>query len=301
MSASILSLVLFANVTVIAPVPLLRDAYSEAGRVFGERADYNAKLVARRQFWDDEPILLTIMVGKNKGEMSTVIQPSTIQGQTFLDDGKRLHHFIPDENTIYVSPSSKTFLPSSEKMVDWLRMNYTGQITSRRKRLGRSVRILEFEPRHQGLPSRTIVVDSELPVMQSYVAHWEGKKINLFEVLEIQPLGSPPNSISLPSNSNTKTIEKFGPKPVKDLMVAAALLGFQPSRPKSYPLGFVPYAEQIVGKEAEPAYGTRLTDGMALVTVYQWPYTGSRKKTTLGSIRAVLRGSCQQHCLHSFR
>ena len=261
----------------VQPVSEL-DPYAEAKRVLDENYAYDAKMVVRRSFWDEESTLMSIVVRKGAGSLTTIIHPTQYQGQSLIDNGKVLQHYVPDERSVFVRPSPATFAMRANDRIKLLKANYEAELESPGRRLNRPVFTIVFTPDNDGMPERTMVVDRQLPVIHLYQAG-TGRKLTILETVSIQETSPSAEPLKFDLPREAKTIDLWGPKDVRDIKIATALLGFQPSQPASLPFGFKAYRNQLVGKEAEPVFATRLADGLCSVTVYQWPFeNGSRPK-----------------------
>lgn len=246
-------------------------------RVLEDDFDYNARLVVRRQIWREEPLLFSVVVSKGVGSKYTVVHPSTYQGQVFIDDGKQLRHYIPESKTIYLRPSGHSFAPSGSWLARRAGKNYTLAIVEREKRLGRDVTTIALRPKNAALPSRRMTVDNELPVVHLVDAFDGSDRLRLVEVIDLKPSSSNLGELKLDTTREVRTRQSWGPRPVKDMKLAAGILGFSPLSPRKIPLGFESYVRQLGGTEQSPAFVNRLSDGVAMVTVYQWAYDEEKR------------------------
>lgn len=254
------------------------DPYAEAKRVLEESYSYDAKMVVRRAFWDEESTLMSISVRKGVGSLTSIIHPTQYQGQAMIDDGKKLFHYVPDERRVYVRSSPATFMMGIHERIRLLKQNYCAELASPGKRLDRPVMSIVFEPENDGMPERVMVVDRKLPVIHLYQTRGSDR-LTILETVSLQETPPSREKFDFESMTTAAQVNLWGPKDVKDIKIATALLGFQPSQPRTLPYGFKGYRNQLVGKETEPVFATRISDGLCSATVYQWPYaSGGRAK-----------------------
>jgi len=251
-------------------------------RVLNDKFDFTGTMVARRQEWAAEPMLMTIQVIKDKGSKSTVIHPSASQGQVFIDDGKVLKHYIPDQKTILIRPSFYTFYPSGNTLAKWAEQNYNVSFGNSGTRLGRPVQTLNLKAKYPEMGSRTMIVDTVLPLTHIYEATAGGRTVKLFELVDLKLTPSSEISLSpdVPREVRSKAI--WGPKTVKDMKYAASLIGFSPLQPAKMPFNFQVFVQQLVGSESSPFFVTRMSDGLASAHIYQWKYNGGQTQETFG-------------------
>ncbi|QYK52182.1 MAG: hypothetical protein KF824_07910 [Fimbriimonadaceae bacterium] len=260
-------------------------------RVLNDKFDFTGTMVARRQQWDEEPMLMAIQVSKDKGSKSTVIHPSTSQGQVFIDDGKVLKQYIPDQKTILVRPSFYTFFPSGDTLAKWAEQNYKVTITdSSGTRLGRPVMTLSLKAKYSEMGTRVMIVDQQLPLTHVYEATAEGRTIKLFELVDLKLANGGEISLDPDVPREVRSKQIWGPKAVKDMKYAASLLGFRPLQVDRMPFNFQIFVQQLVGSESNPFFVTRMSDGLATAHVYQWKYNGGQTPETFGiKVRKVDR------------
>ncbi len=246
-------------------------------RVLEDDFDYNARLVVRRQIWREEPLLFSVVVSKGVGSKYTVVHPSTYQGQVFIDDGKQLRHYIPENKTIFLRPSGHSFSPSGSWLARRASKNYTLSIVERSKRLGRDVTTIALRPKNAAMPSRRMTVDDDLPVVHLLDAFDGNDRLRLVEVIDLKPSSTNLGELKFDTTREVRTRQSWGPRPANDMKLAAGILGFSPLSPRKIPLGFESYTRQLGGTEQLPAFVNRLSDGVAMITVYQWAFDEDKR------------------------
>lgn len=242
-------------------------------RLLDGQTSVNATLVQRRFLPEvDESFVVKVDTGKVQGMRVSILSPLSNQGITSIDDMKELRTYYPDRKTIVVQTSPNIFRPSLDARMRLIDRNYTVSSGGTSTILGRRTSIIVVTPKNEDMYVRRMWVDQKVPLLLRYEMNEKGEKpFTLVETLSIDLDTHPANSkFKFDTTRDVRIQRAWGPETIKDMKFAAAAVGFQPRIPSTVPYGFSIISKQLVGSEANPIVGLRLTDGMAQVTLYQW-------------------------------
>ncbi len=279
-----LGLIVAFSTNLFVPV---EDPYTLLRPALDEQFDFTGSMVVQMENWDEDPFMIQMLMLKDKGTKVTWIHPSIVQGQTFVDDGKFVKQYMPDQKYIRVRPSFHTFWPSYATQLNLVKKNYVVKEIEKTSLLGRAVVVLTATAKNSDLGVRTLTIDRKVPLVLQDVHKVGEKSIYRLRTYNLQELKDSQVSLKIDVPSDVTTTKAWGPEKVTDIKYAAGACGFTPQIPTKLPYGFEIFAKQLVGMENDPFFVARVSDGLLMGHVYEWKYKGGEAHTKL-DIKAML-------------
>lgn len=262
-------------------IPTSEDPYTLLRPAIDEQFDFTGSMVVQMEGWVEEPVMLQMQVLKNKGAKVVWIHPSTVQGQTYVDDGKTVRQYMPDQKYVRVRPSFHTFWPSHSTQLALVKKNYEVKLVGKSVRLGRGVTVLSATAKSAELGVRKLTIDRKLPLVLEDIHSVGSKSIYRLRTYDVQELKDSQVSLRLDLPSDVKTVNAWGPEKISDIKYAAGACGFTPQIPSKLPFGFEIFAKQLVGMENDPFFVARVSDGLLVAHIYEWKYRAGAAQTKM--------------------
>jgi outer membrane lipoprotein-sorting protein len=202
----------------------------------------------------------------------TVLGPLSNQGVVSLDDGKTWQTYLPDENRILEQPSPQRLRQASSERYVLAMNNYRFALAEGEGIAGREVVIVSAIPlKSNDLPRRFFYIDSETAVvLRTEIQSGRDRRITFdTKSIDYRPDFSA-KDLTLTPMRDVRRMRLSGPTRFSDPASVQRQLGFRPAMPKDLPLGFDNTAMLMLGSEDNPMVAARLSDGLALLTVYQF-------------------------------
>jgi hypothetical protein len=267
--------------------PANDDPYTLLRPAIDEQFDFTGSMVFEVESWAEDPVMLQMFMLKNEGTKIVWIHPSTVQGQTFVDDGKTVRQYMPDQKYVRVRPSFHTFWPNYSSQLNLVKKNYVVKEVGRGSRLGRPVVTLVATAKNPELGVRKITIDRNFPIVLEDIHTVGDNSIYRLRTFDLEELKASQVSLKIDIPSDVKSVRAWGPEKVTDIKYAAGAVGFTPQIPTKLPYGFEIFAKQLVGMENDPFFVSRITDGMLVGHVYEWKYKNGQMRSKL-DIKAML-------------
>ncbi|MBX3112216.1 MAG: hypothetical protein KF857_09420 [Fimbriimonadaceae bacterium] len=216
------------------------------------------------------------------GAKITILEPISVQGMQYIDNGDVLRSYLPDLNTVYTQPSPQRLRMGQEERMAAIKANYRVRLLDPTEVARRRADVVELRPRNPRMPVRRMTIDAkEAFLLRSEVI--DEDTVKWVDTIKVTFYSDrlPPFSFHEPRDVVRR--ESFV-KIVKDGKFAMALLGFEPRLPKRLPFGLKVVAQQVSGSESNPVFSVVLSDGVATVTVSQW---NTRKSKEDGNERPM--------------
>lgn len=202
----------------------------------------------------------------------TVLGPLSNQGVVSLDDGRTWQTYLPDENRILEQPSPQRLRqPSSERYALAIN-NYRFTLSEGEEIAGREVVVVSAVPlKSNELPSRFFHIDAETAVvLRTEIRNGRDRRITFdTKSIDYRPEFSA-KELTLTPMRDVRRMKLSGPVRFTDPASVQTKLGFRPAMPKELPLGFDNTAMLMLGSDDNPMAAARLSDGLALLTIYQF-------------------------------
>ncbi len=244
-------------------------ALAELGRLYADPFGANVVTIQKRRSPVNRSTFIAhVESSKGLGAKITILEPVSLQGMQYIDDGTTLKSYMPDLNTIYLQASPQLLRMSGDQRLDSIEKNYRLRLLDPVVVAGRRAVVVELRPKNAKMPVRRLAIDSReafllrSEVIDSSVAKW-------VDTIKVTFLSNRPPPFSFHEPRDVVVRNSFV-KIIKDGKFAMALIGFEPRLPKKLPFGLRVVAQQVSGSEDNPVYSVVLSDGIATVTVSQW-------------------------------
>lgn len=245
--------------------------------------DYKVNVVAilkQRRSDDQHSVTVKIQKSKDGKTRETVLSPLRMQCE-FLDNGKTIQTYSPDEKTLIIQPSGQLSQDLALR-IPLIRKNYSLELSPDEKVAGRNCVVVNAKAKYPQLPNIRYYFDEKTGFpMGKETIQPSGEPSEEYEVLSIKFPATLDSSIfKMEPPVGYETITYDEPTKISTLSEAAKLLGFAPSVPSQIPYGFRIQRMTITKNSQWKALCLRLTDGLQKVTVYEWiPVPGDSIKT----------------------
>jgi hypothetical protein len=264
--------------------------------------DVRATLVQTRSA-EDLTITVTVQIVPNRGIRSTIMQPLVHAGMVSLDNGDLWRNYDPQLNELRVEKSPAQFQLEMDVRKKMIEKNFTVTFEQDSTVAGRRVRVVHMKGRHEGMSDRRLFVDAENSLILRYlVMSPEGGSQMPIDTMSVDLHSSIDMAkFEAIGKENSKVVKAWGPVEIARAGDARRYTGIEPVLPADLPAGLAQQAIHVVGTEARSFVGVRLTDGMAVVTVYLWgvregespenePFDGKYDQKSPGGVRIKVVG-----------
>ncbi len=271
-------------------------------RALDSQRDVRASLVQARSD-GGQSITVSVQIVPRRGVRATIIQPFVYSGIVSFDNGDTWKNFDPHMNLVRIEKSPATFqldISSREKLI---RKNFETTFAGEAMIAGRSTKVVVMKGKFADMADRRLYIDAENSLILRYIVYQpdaapvttvDTKSIDLRTVLdsaEFEKIGE----------DGAKVVKSWGPLEVRQARDAEKHVGFVPQVPAALVAGLSKQAIHVVGTEERKFVGVRLTDGMAVVTVYLWkpkdgetssqePFKGSYDARAANGVRCKVVG-----------
>ncbi|MBX7132786.1 MAG: hypothetical protein K1X67_08935 [Fimbriimonadaceae bacterium] len=263
---------------VLALVPALASAQKDEAREVFYRSirssgTVNATLIQTKRVSDDNhsTVKFSVMTNSRGASRRTVLQPLSMEGTILIDDGRTWTTIEPEKREAMIQPS-----PLRDKLdsrVRWrlIQANYNLKGDGEIRVAGRKALAVRALPKDDAMPTRRYTIDIETYVLlRIESASDDGKMDVLMDTLAANfPREMEPSLFEI-STEGYKIKRTEYPKPLKEVSSPEAALGFSPRLPTIIPFGFKVTQKHLVGGTDNQFLALRLSDGLSMVTVYQW-------------------------------
>jgi outer membrane lipoprotein-sorting protein len=254
------------------------DALKTLLKALGSQRDVRATLLQTRSDRGQE-ITVNVQIVPRRGISAQVTRPLLFAGMVSFDDGTTWKNYDPELDLLRIEPSPAKFQMDVGLRQNLIEKNYTATIEREALIAGRKTVVVMLKPKIAEVACRRIYIDAENSLILRYVINdADGTSITTINTLSVD-LTSPIDLTRFMNlGSGAARVEKaWGPIEVPTASAAARYVGFTPSVPGELALGLVQQAIHVVGTAQRSFVGVRLTDGMAVATVYLWaPKAGER-------------------------
>ena len=263
-------LVLLAGFSVGQGREEVRDVFF---RSIQKSGTVNATLVQTKRLHDGGRSLVKYSVTMDdKGRSRrTVLQPIAMEGTIWIDDGVQWATIDSQEREIVIQPS-----PLKDRIDPKLRMkmiaaNYELKADGEDRIAGRRSLLVRAIPKERILPERRYGIDLDNHMLLRIEVADSSKRLDvvLNTIAADFPKRIDPGLFTWPTNGYRVTKTDY-PKPIRSIPSAAEALGFSPRVPPQLPFGFQITQRHLVGSAERQFLALRLSDGLAMMTVYQW-------------------------------
>jgi hypothetical protein len=194
------------------------------------------------------------------------------QGHTVSDDGKTLRRYDPDTKIVIRQPSPLNYRPAINLRMAWAKENYTASLDGTATVAGREGYVVLLTPTYAEMSPRRMVIDTEKPFILK--SEWQtSKKSWVVAVNTVEIRYEETDDVDMAIPDGAQELTEWGPRSLTGMSssTVADRLGSTPTVPNSIPFGFHLVTRNAVGSSWENAcLAYRLSDGVAMVTVYAW-------------------------------
>jgi hypothetical protein len=245
-----------------------------------------------------QTVTVSVQIVPRRGVRATITQPLIYAGIVSYDNGDYWKNFDPHMNVVRIEKSPATFQMDIGRRKKLIEKNFETTFGGEAMIAGRRTKVVLMKGRHEGMASRRLYVDAENSLILRYIVQQpdsdpittvDTKSIDLdpqFDLGELESIGG----------EGAKVVKAWGPIELRQAKDAEKYVGFVPQVPSSLAAGLQTQAIHVVGTEQRPFVGVRLTDGMAIVTVYLWkagedePFKGDYDSKSASGVRCKVVG-----------
>lgn len=257
------------------------------------RGEYNTNIVAvlRQNSEDKGTTTLKVQRSKDGKYRQSVLYPLHLQFE-YVDDGKKVKQYLPDDRTMFVQPS----VPSSQEAsfrLPLLQKNYTLKSETGKRIAGRRSVVVTATSRYNQVPYIRYSFDEATGFLLGMDTILPGGEVvNGFEVTDVKfPSKLDDSVFKLDPVAGVEVINYSEQKGLAKLSDATPKLGFTPIVPSDIPFGFQIQKISVSVEGECRMLCLKLTDGIHSAKVYEWRYVpGEKIKTGEASLSQVCRG-----------
>ncbi len=245
-------------------------------KTFADRRDQISVVIQKLRLNSDGPDSIVSQKIETDGrgrQRRTIISPLFMQGTISFDDAKTLTTYDNNSKQIWIQDSPYRFRMAADLRIAMAKKNYSLTMRDNEKLLGRRCYKITAKPESDAMPTRTIWIDSETStVLKTVLQPQHGEAVTLVETLEAKFPKKLEESIATPPEESKKWVIKRLKRPQKitDPEKAEKVCGFTPLLPNRLPEGFNVVGAHMYEEEPSPMIAVRITDGLAVATVYQF-------------------------------
>lgn len=199
----------------------------------------------------------------------TFLQPLSLQGMVHIDDGRTWLTYFPDSRQVMAQPSPAAWRLRPETLSALIARNYRVTFAERARVAGRTAVVVVARPNDRDLATRTFAFDERTTVLLRSASLTPGRseeRVHVDTLAAAFPARVDPSFYERPAGPDWRQTKCDGPERVD----RTPNLAFEPVVPERLPRGFVVAHVHRMGERDDAFVGVRLTDGLALATVYQW-------------------------------
>ncbi|MBN8690112.1 MAG: hypothetical protein J0L72_04875 [Armatimonadetes bacterium] len=228
-------------------------------------------LVVQSAFGEPTKVVTKVEMDGHGKVRRTVMQPLRLQGLTSVDDGRTWQVQVPDQKVLLSMPSPQTRAMTVKVRVELINKNYRVSEDKSIKIAGRDTITLVCRAKSRGIPTRRLYLDEKttLPLRTEYQ---NGSQFEvLLDTLSVEfPRSLPRELFQLELPEGYKRVVNSGSPKFETVSDAEKSLGFEPFQPAKMPYGFIVEAVEVVTIGRQKVLSVRLSDGLAVATLYQW-------------------------------
>jgi hypothetical protein len=205
-----------------------------------------------------------------------------------FDNGDVWRNYDPQADLLRIESSPSRFHLDVNFRKKLIAQNYV--LTMEREALvaGRRTSVVFLKAKHPELADRRLYIDAANSLILRYVVDEpDGRSVVTVDTKSVD-LESPVDVSEYEKlgDGAAKVEKAWGPIEVSRPSDAARYAGFTPVVPTEIPAGFAKQALHVVGTQKRPFVGVRLTDGMAVATVYLWKSVEGQEEPFKGACDA---------------
>lgn len=209
--------------------------------------------------------------GDGKGLLRlTILQPVSQQGIVVIDDGRTMRTYLKDAGFVFSVTSPRLSELDPARRVALVEKNYSLKASmSGRTVAGRDTLMIVAIPKRSEMPERRLYIDRRNLFVLRHETIEGDQRLALLDTLSVSYPSKPDPDLGGAPPGSWKSENPVSVVDLGDLTGAQRRIGFRPILPRELPTGFV-VAEAPMLDETKGLVGMRVTDGLAMATVYQW-------------------------------
>lgn len=271
-------------------------------KALGAQRDVRATLIQVRSD-GEQSITVNVQIAPRQGITAKVTMPLIYAGMTSFDNGQVWKNYDPQLDVLRIEPSPSKFQLDTGFRKSLIEKNYSVSLEREALVAGRRTAVVFLKPKATGVASRRLYIDAENSLILRYiVTDVEGKSVTTVDTKSVDfETAIDVARFEKIGEGASKTEKSWGPIQVAKPADAKRYAGFVPVVPSALPVGLALQAIHVVGTAQRSFVGVRLTDGMAVVTVYLWkpnegekaadePFKGIYDSRGSGGIRSRVVG-----------
>ncbi len=237
------------------------------------RFESAATMIQTQSLGEKGGLLLQLKVEINTlgHQRSTVLKPLSLQGMVSFDDRKQWVSIMPDDKKAFIQPSPATFRAPARERIVLVDRNYELSFEKSSPIAGRKIILIVAAPKFSDMAKRKIYLDEESHMLlRLEIIDRSGATKRMLDTMSIEyQKGAAVRSLNL--NLKGYDVNRMAaPRPGSDPSLVKAAVGFTPKKVGTLPCGFVITDVQLIGDGDDAMLAFRLTDGLSMVTVYQF-------------------------------
>lgn len=206
-------------------------------------------------------------------QFRTVLQPLSMQGVSYLDDGKKSLMYLPDQRLLFeCQAEAAEMADEAASRMELAARNYEMDVEASASSMvaGRSTYCVVAKPKAPGLPARQFYLDQKtLYPLRFATSSPNGQwKVNM----DTQVVDFPKETVCINfDHIGVVRKIKFNPAmPLDSVPNACDRLGFNPVMPRHLPMGFEVQRSELRANDEGQLAVLWLTDGLATARVYEF-------------------------------
>jgi outer membrane lipoprotein-sorting protein len=282
------------------------DALKTLLKALASQRDVKATLLQTRADASNT-ITVNVQIVPRRGISAQITKPLPFAGMVSFDNGTEWRNYDPQSDLLRIEPSPSRFALDIDFRRKLIEKNYSVSIEREAEIAGRKTHVVVMKAKLADVASRRLYIDqSNALILRYMVTHPDGTSVTTIDTLSVD-LTSPIDLTKFSSlGEGASRVERaWGPIEIKRPADAARYADFEPELPSELPAGLAMQALHVVGSAQRSFVGVRLTDGMAVVTVYMWkpregerpedePFKGKYDARATGGIRIKVVGDASE-------
>lgn len=268
-------------------------------RCLDHRLAANVDAIVEKPYRTGETMTIHVVYDTAGRRRTEILAPASIQGRIFVDDGETWTTYSPQSRVLKVHAA-----PPDENLdmrMHLVQRNYRVEFDGKTTIAGRPALVIVATPRDPALRTQRFYVDAtnSTPLKAESVDGIGGVTVQF----AVRRIGFPgrlaANAFAPPNADGARRETGRSPLPIHDLDAAERQFGFRPAMPHHLPMGFRPLTMDVMDRDGESPIGSRLSDGLAMVFVFQSrvggpppparPGDGPRVAQEVGDVRVEVR------------
>lgn len=246
----------------LSPAMVLRGA-------FDPRLTTDAIMIqtVRERPDSDTPTKVKVELSKSGKIRNTIIEPLVMQGISYIDDGRTVTQYRPEDEVMVIYPSPQLGELQVDEKLKLIERNYTLSEQKSEKVAGRSTFVIKAAPKQKGMPTRFYWIErTHFTILRSAVDFPKTKRWVQIDTYSVQY-----GPKLCPKLFGPEDIEDWGvrrvdaPRDYPTFQAASKATRLALNSPANIPFGFSLQTVKVWKVDNYPLVSAWLTDGLVLV------------------------------------